>query len=513
MKIKRALLSCTDKTGLVDFAKFLASKNIEMISTGGTAKLLKDNQIPVKEISEFTGFPEIMDGRVKTLHPKVHGGLLAVRDNKNHQNALKENQIQEIDLLVVNLYAFEKTVADPHCSFENAIENIDIGGPSMLRSAAKNHKYVTVVVDPEDYARVQNAIAKNSLNDDLRFELALKAFQTTARYDTAISTYLSHKELPLLSFSFQKIQDLRYGENPHQQAAFYKYADPHLAKGLVQAKQLHGKELSFNNILDTESAYRCCQDFSEPTCVIVKHGNPCGTASSPNLYEAFLRARAGDPVSSFGGVVVCNRPLDKQTALNMAETFFEVILAPTFANEALEILKKKKNLRLLTLDSFQNKISGQEIRCVSGGVLVQDFDTKLINPKECDVVTKRKPTEMEWIDLEFAWRVVKHVKSNAIVLAKDKQSLGVGAGQMSRVDSVKIAASKAEEFFSKQALSKAVMASDAFFPFRDGIDVAAPFGIKAIVQPGGSVRDQEVIEACDENNITMVFTKTRHFRH
>lgn len=515
--MKRALLSCTDKTGLVEFARFLASQNIQIISTGGTAKLLQNNQIPVTEISEFTGFPEMMDGRVKTLHPKVHGGLLALRDHPDHQKSMMDHNILPIDLVVVNLYAFEQTVSKPGVTRDEAIENIDIGGPSMLRSAAKNHKFVTVVVDPADYPRVQQAITTNTLDENLRFELATKVFATTARYDTAIATYLEKQPAPDNVFDLQltKIQDLRYGENPHQKAAFYRHAEPGLAVGLVNAKQLQGKELSFNNILDTEAALSISREFDAPTSVIVKHNNPCGVASAARLHEAFLLARACDPVSSFGGIVVFNTSVDAQTALNLAETFFEVILAPAFDAEALKILAPKKNLRLLTLADF-GKVEPREkdVRCVSGGLLVQDKDLLRVDIKACKVVTKRVPTAVEWASLEFAWRVVKHVKSNAIVFARDTHTLGVGAGQMSRVDSVKIASMKAHEHATTpQILKGSVVASDAFFPFRDGLDAAAKEGAVAAIQPGGSVRDEEVIQAANEHGMAMIFTGVRHFKH
>lgn len=528
--IKRALLSCTDKTGLVEFARFLASQNIEIISTGGTARLLGENGIPVVEISAFTGFPEMMDGRVKTLHPKVHGGLLALRDHPEHQKAMHDHHIVPIDLVVVNLYAFEKTVAKEGVTLDEAIENIDIGGPSMLRSAAKNHKFVTVIVDPSDYARVRGAITTGSLSDSLRFELATKVFALTARYDTAITTYLNRhnpahtasnnnkaeKHQPdTVTFSLTKIQDLRYGENPHQHAAFYRYNNPRLAHGLVDAQQLKGKELSFNNILDTEAALTCCRDFDAPTCVIVKHNNPCGVASAERLSEAFLNARACDPVSSFGGIVVLNKDVDAPTALNLSETFFEVILAPDFSDEALKTLSVKKNLRLLKWPGFAEILPAtNDIRCVSGGFLLQDRDTKKIDVQSCRVVSRRNPTNEEWAGLEFAWRVVKHVKSNAIVYARGSQTVGIGAGQMSRVDSVKMAAMKARDAFGKtNILAGSVIASDAFFPFRDGLDEAAKSGTTAVIQPGGSVRDEEVIQAADEHNLAMVFTGVRHFKH
>ena len=506
--IKRALISCTNKTGLVEFAKFLQSQNVEILSTGGTAKFLKDNNISVKDVSDETSFPEMMDGRLKTLHPKVHGGILAIRDNVEHKKSMEEHAISPIDLVVVNLYDFEKVASDPDCSLENAIENIDIGGPTLIRAAAKNYKFVTVVVDPLDYAKVQDAMINCSLEKHLRYSLAQKAFALTAQYDCTISSYLSHQDT--LSFHFQKMENLRYGENPHQKASLYRLPG---ASGIVDAVQIQGKELSFNNLLDTEAAYRCCRDFSQATCVIVKHGNPCGVASAEKLSEAFLKARTGDPVSSFGGIVAFNKTVGPQTALNIAETFFEVILAPDYHKEALTLFQKKKNLRVLKLADWSCK-NNHELRQISGGILWQETDQKLVDLKDCQVMSKQKPSNSEWKSLEFAWRVAKHVKSNAIVFAKDSQTLGIGAGQMSRVDAVKLAAMKAEENFSeKNILKNAAMASDAFFPFRDGIDVAAPWGITVIVQPGGSVRDNEVIEACDEHGIALVLTGVRHFRH
>jgi phosphoribosylaminoimidazolecarboxamide formyltransferase/IMP cyclohydrolase len=527
-QIKRALISCTDKVGLVEFARFLAERGIEILSTGGTAKALREGGIPVKDVSECTGFPEMLDGRVKTLHPKIHGGLLGVRSNPRHQSQMREHGIAPIDLVVVNLYEFEKTVANPGCTLEEAVENIDIGGPSMLRSAAKNHRDVTVVADPADYPRVMGEIGESgSVSLKTRFELAAKAFAATARYDAAITRYLASKSDAILphdatdpvwpetqNFAFIKVQDLRYGENPHQKASFYRDAG-RPRYGLAAARQLQGKELSYNNILDAEAALSCCRDFEDRACVIVKHNNPCGAAVGAKLSEAFVEARACDPVSSFGGIVAMNGTIDAAAARIMAETFFEVILAPGFDAEALDVFKAKKNLRLLALSDFMDSASaGPELRCVSGGVLIQERDAKVMNVREGKVVTKREPTESEWLALDFAWRVAKHVKSNAIVFADDKRTLGIGAGQMSRVDSVRLAAMKSEEAFKNPKILKgSAMASDAFFPFRDGLDGAAKYGIAAVVQPGGSVRDDEVIEAANEHGIAMVFTGMRHFRH
>jgi phosphoribosylaminoimidazolecarboxamide formyltransferase/IMP cyclohydrolase len=522
--IQRALISCTDKTGIVPFAEFLAKRGVELLSTGGTAKILREAGLKVKDVSEFTGFPEMLDGRVKTLHPKVHGGLLHVRGNPSHVKQVLEHGIAPIDLVVVNLYEFEKTVAKPGSTLEDAIENIDIGGPSMLRSAAKNHHDVVVIVDPADYVRVQDEITANGdVAQKTRFELAVKVFRTTARYDAAISSHLGAQlegtaavsaSFPSsLTVNLVKAQDLRYGENPHQLAAFYR--DESAASGIAAARQLQGKELSFNNILDLDAAYRCCAEFQAPACVIVKHTNPCGVGLAETLPEAFLKARAADPVSCFGGIVALSRPVDAPTATLLAETFFEAIVAPGYSDDALKILASKKNLRVMILDAKAARDAKQmDMRRVSGGLLVQEADLKLADPATCEVVTKRKPTAKELHDLMFAWTVVKHVKSNAIVYAKDGQTLGVGAGQMSRVDSVRIAANKAEEIFKDaKVLKGSVLASDAFFPFRDGLDTAAKVGITAVVQPGGSVRDAEVIAAADEQNIAMVFTRERHFKH
>lgn len=547
-KIRRALISCTDKTGLIELSQFLVAHGVEILSTGGTAKLLRDQKIAVTEVSDFTGSPEILDGRVKTLHPKIHGGLLGIRDNADHQKQMEKNGIVPIDLVIVNLYAFEKTIADPRCTLEHAIENIDIGGPSMLRSAAKNHRDVTVVTDPSDYAELEKQMTETGgTSADFRFRLAVKVFQKTFAYDAAIANYLvgaaprgrplvagqpqgvaptqtSETLSPTLLVHLTKIQDLRYGENPHQKAAFYR--DQNATHGLVNAKQLHGKELSFNNILDTEAAYGACCEFDAPACVIIKHANPCGTATAPTLRDAFLRAKSGDPVSAFGGIVALNRNVDKETAVALSEIFFEVILAPNFDAAALEILKAKKNLRLLVLQDFRNPsgainhapttngTTAWDYRRVSGGFLVQDRDEGPVDLATCVVPTKIKPNQTQRDDLAFAWKVVKHVKSNAIVFARGHQTLGVGAGQMSRVDSVRIATLKAREIFQNQDVLKgSVMASDAFFPFRDGVDLAIQAGVAAIVQPGGSMRDEEVIQACDEAGVAMIFTGMRHFRH
>ena len=536
--IKRALISCTDKTGIVEFAQFLASQNVEILSTGGTAKTLRDASIAVKDVAEFTGSPEILDGRVKTLHPKVHGGLLGIRKNPEHQKQMADNAIQPIDLVVVNLYAFEKTIAKDGVTLADAIENIDIGGPAMLRSAAKNHGDVVVVTDPADYARVTDQIKTHGgVSNELAFVLAVKVFETTSQYDAAITTYLKKQlarscatnppacgtplnkggwgDLPKeISFNITKIQDLRYGENPHQAAGFYRDTTQPL-QGLAAATQLQGKELSYNNILDSEAALACCRDFTAPTCVIVKHNNPCGVASEVSLQRAFENAKACDPVSAFGGIVAFNRVLDVDTAKLVAETFFEVILAPDFSADALKVFATKKNLRLLKMtDMPLPACDTLELRCVSGGVLVQNKDNKATDLSSCPAMTERKPSHEEIISMDFAWKVAKHVKSNAIVFAKGTQTIGIGAGQMSRIDSTRIAAMKASENFKDANILKGTaLASDAFFPFRDGLDAAAKYGITAVAQPGGSMRDNEVIAAANEHGIAMVFTGTRHFRH
>ncbi len=521
--IKRALISCTDKTGLVEIARFLTDRKIEILSTGGTAQALRAANLPVTDVSAHTGFPEMLDGRVKTLHPKVHGGLLGVRDNPVHQTQMQTHGIEPIDLVIVNLYAFEKTTAQAGCTPEQAIENIDIGGPALLRSAAKNHAFVTVVTDPSDYALIQNEIATTGDTTLVtRQRLAGKVFALTAGYDAAIAGYFAQQILPTdqslknfpatLQFSFKKLQDLRYGENPHQQAAFYQSA----GDGWNQMAQLQGKELSFNNILDTDAAYRCVLEFCGPAVVIVKHNNPCGVALGVNLNEAFGKAHACDPVSSFGGIVALNRIVDTDVAQRLASTFFEVVLAPDFAPDALKILAEKKNLRVLRLPAFgkQNE-TALDLRLVSGGALVQTADATFEDLRQtAKIATKRAPTENEWRDLSFVWKVAKHVKSNAIVFGKNGQTLGIGAGQMSRIDSTRIAALKARESFQNPGiLEGSSLASDAFFPFRDGLDAAAAHGITAVAQPGGSLRDNDIIQAADEHGLAMIFTGVRHFRH
>ncbi len=517
--VKRALVSVSDKSGIVEFCKEINKLGIEILSTGGTAKLLAENNINVIEVSDYTGFPEIMDGRVKTLHPKIHGGLLGRRGIDNE--VMQQQGIDEIDLVVVNLYPFEQTVSKLDCTFEEAIENIDIGGPAMIRSAAKNHASVAVVVDTVDYDTILKELKENnkSVSDATRFRLAQKVFSHTANYDANVSNYLGAlndaKEpvnYPLTySTQFKKQQELRYGENPHQSAAFYVESNPP-AGTLASAKQIQGKELSYNNINDTDAALECVLSFEETACVIVKHANPCGVAIGSSVLEAYERAYATDPTSAFGGIIAFNKELDVETAKVIVERqFVEVIIAPSIAPECIEIIASKKGVRLLEAGYRQNAIQQLNMKRVSGGLLVQDNDRGMITKDNLKVVTKRAPTEQEINDLVFAWHVVKYVKSNAIIYAKNKQTIGIGAGQMSRVYSARIAAIKAAD--EKLEVAGSVMASDAFFPFRDGLDSAADVGIKAVIQPGGSMRDEEVIAAADEHDIAMVFTSIRHFLH
>jgi phosphoribosylaminoimidazolecarboxamide formyltransferase/IMP cyclohydrolase len=516
--IKTALISVSNKQGVVEFAQKLAGLGIKIISTGGTAKQLREAGIEVVPISEVTGFPEIMDGRVKTLHPKVHGGILAIRDLPSHQKQMAEHGIQGIDLVAVNLYPFRETIAKPGVELAEVIENIDIGGPTMVRSAAKNYKHVAVVVNPEHYNEVVKELENNNgeISESLRFQLAVEAFGHTSGYDTAIYNYLrqllpeAEKFPAQFSLSYQKVQDLRYGENPHQAAAFYREDRPDCGLSLADAKQMHGKELSYNNILDLNAALGLVAEFDQPAAVIIKHTNPCGVAQRDTLAEAYRSAFAGDPVSAFGSVISFNRVVDRETAEELSKTFVEAVIAPSFSGEALAILTDKKNIRLLCLPQLDGSQvdSGLDYRRVAGGLLVQEVDLFKAVPENWQVVTKRKPTDEELDDLFFAWKVTKHVKSNAIVMVKNKMALGVGAGQMSRVDSTKIAAEKAGE-----KSTGSVIGSDAFFPFRDGIDLAGLAGVSAIIQPGGSIRDEEVINAANEHGIAMVFTGERHFRH
>jgi phosphoribosylaminoimidazolecarboxamide formyltransferase/IMP cyclohydrolase len=521
--IKRALLSVSDKSGIVELGQKLHVMGIEILSTGGTAKLLAENQIPVREVSDYTGFPEMMDGRVKTLHPKVHGGLLGRRGIDDA--VMAENGIEPIDLVVVNLYPFEQTVARPDCDLPLAIENIDIGGPTMLRAAAKNHAAVTVVVDANDYPRVLGEMAANNgaVSDATRFDLAVKTFEHTAHYDGAIANYLGARDhkgkasefARTHNLQFHKAQDMRYGENPHQQAAFYVEAGVKTGEAeacIATAKQLQGKELSFNNIADTDAALECVKQFDEgPACVIVKHANPCGVAMGSSLLEAYNRAYSTDSESAFGGIIAFNQELDAATAQSIVERqFVEVIIAPKVSSGAVEAVAAKKNVRLLECGEWPAESAPRlDYKRVNGGLLVQGADLLLSN--EIKVVSKRAPTEDEMRDLLFAWKVAKFVKSNAIVYGSNNMTIGVGAGQMSRVNSARIAAIKAEH--AGLEVKGSVMASDAFFPFRDGIDSAAQAGIAAVIQPGGSMRDEEVIAAADEHGMAMVFTGMRHFRH
>jgi phosphoribosylaminoimidazolecarboxamide formyltransferase/IMP cyclohydrolase len=517
-KIARALISVSDKTGIVEFSRELARYNIEILSTGGTAKLLRDAGLAVKDVSEFTGFPEMLDGRVKTLHPKVHGGLLGMRNNPAHVAKMKEYGIEPIDMVVVNLYPFESTVANEGCTLEEAIENIDIGGPTMLRSAAKNHPDVTVIVDHSDYRRVLAEMAENggAVDPGTNFALAVKVFQHTAAYDGAISNYLGARLGPKIeeypaTFTLQvkKAQALRYGENPHQSAAFY--VEKNLCEPCVaNAVQLQGKELSFNNIIDLDAAIETVKEFYElPAAVIIKHTNPCGVALAGAPLDAYLKARECDPVSAFGGIVGFNRIVDWAAARELSSTFLEAVIAPGYTEEALEIFKAKKNVRVMRvpiLASYEQ--DGYDMKKVVGGLLIQGRDLGMVRAADCRVVTGRAPSAAELAALDFAWKVCKHVKSNAIVFSTRDQTVGIGAGQMSRVDSSRIAVQKAQ-----LPIKGTVLASDAFFPFRDGVEAAAEAGVTAIIQPGGSVRDEEVIKAADEHGMAMVFTGMRHFRH
>jgi len=517
-KVSRALLSVSDKSGIVEFARALAALGVQILSTGGTAKLLEKEGIAVTEVSAYTGFPEMLDGRVKTLHPKIHAGLLARRDDPGHLAALRSAGIPPIDLLVVNLYPFQASVADPDCSFEEAIENIDIGGPALLRAAAENHAGVGVVVDPADYARVLEEMrSSGGISEATRFALAKKVFAHTAAYDGAIANYLSsldagrrRREYPdVLSLQFARLQDLRYGENPHQSAALYRDERP-VAGSLATCRQLQGKELSYNNIADADAAWECVKSFAEPACVIVKHANPCGVATGASLAAAYEKAFKTDPVSAFGGILAFNRALDRAAAEAASRQFAEVIVAPRVEPDAQEVFAKKANVRVLEVP-LSHDVQAHDYKRVGGGLLVQTTDAKAVRRDELKVVTKKQPSESQWSDLLFAWRVAKFVKSNAIVFCRDGMTLGIGAGQMSRVDSSRLAAMKAQA--AKLSLAGSVVASDAFFPFRDGLDVVAEAGAAAVIQPGGSVRDDEVIAAADERGVAMVPTGVRHFRH
>lgn len=517
--IKRALISVSDKKGIVEFAKELSGLGVEILSTGGTAKSLKDAGIKVKDVSEHTGFPEMMDGRLKTLHPKIHGGLLWRRDNAKDKEEIEKHGISSIDMVVVNLYPFEQTVSKPGVSLETAIENIDIGGPTMIRAASKNFRDVAVIVDPADYAKVLDEMKSGggAVSYETKFYLAKKVFSHTAQYDTLISNYLNtqgeQSEIFPQNFnkSYRKISDVRYGENPHQKAAVYR--EPlYSGLSLVDAKILQGKEMSFNNYLDSSAVIDLAKEFNErPTAVIVKHNNPCGVASADTLSEAYRKAFETDPVSAFGGVISLNRRVDEATAKEILRLFIEIIIAPGFDDAALKLISSKPNIRLLELD-ISKDVTGVEMRKIQGGLLLQERDTGMINElKSCKIVTKRKPTDEEYAAMAFAWRVCKHMKSNAIIYASKDQTLGIGCGQTSRVDSARLAVMKAGNYNIQ--LKGSAVASDAFFPARDGIDVAAQAGATAIIQPGGSIKDSDTIAAADEHNVAMIFTGMRHFRH
>jgi phosphoribosylaminoimidazolecarboxamide formyltransferase/IMP cyclohydrolase len=533
IRIRRALLSVSDKTGLIEFARGLADLSVEILSTGGTARTLRDAGLTVTDVAEVTGFPEMLDGRVKTLHPRIHGGLLAVRGNPEHERQLTAHGISPIDLVVVNLYPFEATLARPGVTLADAIEQIDIGGPALLRSAAKNFTAVAVVADPADYPGVLAALRQNAgaLPAATRVELARTAFAHTARYDALIAGFFDrlaaqagrlHPESPVsalatqppfphrLDLRLEKLQDLRYGENPHQRAAFYRDVDGR--SGLAAARQLHGKELSYNNLLDLHAAWELSREFVEPVAVVAKHGNPCGVATAHTLLDAYTRAHAADPLSAFGGIIAVNRPLDGAAARAIAATFVEAVIAPAYAEDAVAALRAKRNLRVIEFPTSGPDAARTggcfDVRRVSGGLLLQDRDGATLDPSALRIVTRRPPSEAERRALLFAWNVAKHVKSNAIVLTTEHATVGIGAGQMSRVDAVRLAIAK-----GGSATRGTVLASDAFFPFRDGVDAAAAAHVTAIIQPGGSVRDTEVVAAADEHGMAMVFTGVRHFRH
>lgn len=515
----RALISVSDKTGIVEFAKDLAGLGVEIISTGGTAAKLKDAGLDVIGISEVTGFPECLDGRVKTLDPHIHAGILAMRSNEEHMEQIKKLEVTPIDLVVVNLYPFKATILKEGVEREEAIENIDIGGPTMLRSAAKNYQDVSVIIDPSDYTVVLDELRTNGkVSVDTNFYLSSKVFEHTSSYDTMIADYMRKqrgaKELPeTITMTYEKVQDMRYGENPHQKAAFYKEIGN--TKGfLTNAVQLHGKALSFNNINDTNGALELSKEFTEPTVVACKHANPCGVGSGGDIYEAYMKAYTSDPKSIFGGIVVANREIDARTAEEINKIFIEIVVAPSYTEEALDILKKKKNIRLLELADIEVKQpeTAYDLKKVSGGLLVQTIDGKLFDG-ELKVVTERQPSEQEMTDMEFAWKIVKYAKSNGIAIGKNTQSLGVGPGQVNRIWACNQAIDHAKEALGANVLKGAALASDAFFPFADCVEAAAEAGITCIVQPGGSMRDQESIDACNKYGIAMVFTGMRHFRH
>lgn len=520
--IRQALISVSDKTGVLDFARALASLNVRLLSTGGTAKLLADHGLEVTEVADYTGFPEMLDGRVKTLHPKIHGGILARRDFPAHTEALAAHDIPTIDMVVVNLYPFQQTVAKDQCTLEDAIENIDIGGPAMLRSSAKNHKDVVVVCDPADYEKVLNEMraGRGDVSYETRFALAKKVFAHTAQYDGAITNYLSslgpdrqhgtRLAYPeTLNLQFTKVQDMRYGENPHQSAAFYRDLSP-VSGALANYRQLQGKELSYNNIADADAAWECVKSLDGSACVIIKHANPCGVALGANAAEAYAKALQTDPTSAFGGIIALNVDVDGKAAEAIAKQFVEVLIAPAFTAEARKIFEAKQNVRLLEIPLGDGS-NAFDIKRVGGGLLLQAPDAKHVMANEFTIVSKKQPTSQQLQDMMFAWRVAKFVKSNAIVFCGNGMTLGVGAGQMSRVDSARIASIKAQN--ANLSLTGSAVASDAFFPFRDGLDVVVSAGATAVVQPGGSMRDQEVIDAADEQGVVMAFTGVRHFRH
>ncbi len=509
MNIKTALISVSNKKGIVELAQGLVDLGWEIISTGGTAQKLTEAGIKVTPIDEVTGFPEMMDGRVKTLHPKIHGGLLALRDNEEHMQAVQEHDIKLIDLVIVNLYPFEETIKKENVKLEDAIENIDIGGPTMIRSAAKNYQHVGVVVDPEDYSKILEELKdKKELSLKTKEYLAQKVFLHTAYYDSLIANYLNKEKFPeKLSLGYKKAFDLRYGENPHQKAAFYQEAIcPETC--IAQAKVLQGKQLSYNNIMDADAALNIIKDFSEPACAVIKHTNPCGCSTNENIIVAFQKAYAADSMSAFGSIIALNRECNEEIAQEISKVFVEIVLAPKFSPQALKILSKKKNLRLLEISDISKVDDLIETRKVVGGVLVQDMDRLQITKEDLKVVTEAQPSDEEIEEMLFAWKTIKHVKSNAILLTKDKTTVGLGAGQVSRVDAVDLAIKKAGD-----NITSCVLASDAFFPFRDSIDKIAEVGIKLIIQPGGSIKDEEVIQACNEHGIAMVFTGSRCFKH
>ncbi len=514
----KALISVSDKTGIIEFAKELEGLGIEIISTGGTYKKLKEANINAIEISDLTGFPECLDGRVKTLHPKVHAGILAMRSNPNHMKQLADLNVDTIDFVVVNLYPFKQTILKEHVSREECVENIDIGGPTMLRSAAKNYQDVTVITDPTDYEKVLTELKENKkVSLDTKFYLMQKVFEHTANYDAMICNYIKneradHSYPATLSLTFEKVQEMRYGENPHQTGCLYKEVGK-CEGSLVTAKQLNGKELSFNNINDTNGALELLKEFDEPTIVACKHGNPCGVGSDNNIYKAWQKAYSADNMSIFGGIVVSNREITEEIAKEMSEMFLEVIVAPSYTEQALKTLQKKKNVRVLELPEITVKQpeNSYDIKKINGGIIVQTIDSKLLD--EYEVVTDRAPTEKELEDLMFAWKVVKFVKSNGIALAKDKQTVGIGPGQVNRIWSTKQCVEHAKELISETATQNAVLASDAFFPFDDCVEAAHAAGITAIIQPGGAKKDQLSIDKCNEYGITMIFTHMRHFKH